>query len=143
MSIKRFSSTTALTPILATTSLPGLVKPDGSTITIANGVITSIGGSGGGGGGSGLNPISNTLTTGTPISPGTINPADTLTIITGGTAFTLASAADTHSHKINNQSTSNVTVTLTLNGVSQGIVVAPGSFVAVSYQSSLSTYILV
>jgi hypothetical protein len=33
---------------LATTSLPGIVKPDGTTITISGGVISSVGGGGGG-----------------------------------------------------------------------------------------------
>jgi hypothetical protein len=82
----------------------------------------------------GLNPISNTLTTN-----GAINPADTLTVITGGTTFTLAAAADTHTHVITNLSGANETVTLTLNGVSQGIVLANGTSFRVSWQPTLST----
>ncbi len=86
------------------------------------------------GGSAGLTPITNTL-----VASGAINPADTFTMITGGTAFTLAAAADTHTHIISNQSGGNVTVTLELNGSSQGILLANGSNLRVAYQAGLST----
>jgi hypothetical protein len=46
--------------IAATTSSLGLVQPDGTSITISNGIISAVGGGGGGGSGNVSGPVSST-----------------------------------------------------------------------------------
>lgn len=110
---------TASVPGLATTTVAGLVRPDGTTVTIANGVISSVGGG------------STAFTRAAYTASGAISTANTLAVMNGsaGTlAMTLANGtADGQPILIKQLGTAAATVTATIDGASQTVALAAGS----------------